>query len=56
MLSNRDEVIKQYNKRDKTKMSIFNGYSGFDPTDWLREKSLVTLEVAASLVDLKSRN
>ena len=33
-------------------MSIFDGYSGFDSTDWLREKSLVTLEIAASLVDL----
>ena len=33
-------------------MSIFDGYSGFDSTDWLREKSLVTLKIAASLVDL----
>ena len=37
-------------------MSIFDGYSGFDSTDWLREKSLVTLEIAASLVDLANES
>jgi hypothetical protein len=33
-------------------MSIFDEYSGFDLSDWLKEKSLKSLEVAASLVDL----
>jgi hypothetical protein len=37
-------------------MSIFDGYSGFDSTEWLREKSLVTLEIAASLVDLANES
>ena len=33
-------------------MSIFDHTSGFDPTDWMREKSLAALEIAAKLVDL----
>lgn len=33
-------------------MSIFDHTSGFDPTDWIREKSLKSLEITASLVDL----
>jgi hypothetical protein len=33
-------------------MSIFDRTSGFDPTDWMREKSLAALEIAAKLVDL----
>ena len=37
-------------------MSIFNGSSGYDSTEWLREKSLVTLEIAASLVDLANES
>jgi hypothetical protein len=37
-------------------MSIFDRYSGFDSTDWLREKSLATLEIAASLVDLANES
>jgi hypothetical protein len=37
-------------------MSIFDGYSGFDSTEWLREKSLATLEIAASLVDLANES
>ncbi|BBO87133.1 hypothetical protein [Desulfosarcina ovata] len=33
-------------------MSIFDRTSGFDPTDWMREKSLAALEIAVKLVDL----
>jgi hypothetical protein len=34
----------------------FNGSSGYDSTEWLREKSLVTFEIATSLVDLANES
>lgn len=33
-------------------MSIFDQTSGFDPSDWMREKSLSALEAAVKIVDL----
>jgi hypothetical protein len=33
-------------------MSIFDRTSGYDPTDWMREKTLAALEIAVKLVDL----
>lgn len=43
---------RAYNHRKRDGMTIFDSTSGWDSTEWLREKSLAALETAVRLVDL----